>query len=120
MGGIVDGLDALSRHRCTKVVSLTITWTEASISKVGIIGLDLAKNVFQLHGRGCIRSRSSSQEGCAVLNTSTLETDPLRISRCRAAIRIEVPPGLWRYSAVRKRLVFKQRSVGSTRIAGTR
>ena len=38
------------RHCCAKVVALIATEREASVTEVSIIGLDLAKNVFQLHG----------------------------------------------------------------------
>jgi transposase len=41
----------LRRHRCATVVVLrTATRGEASMEEVSIIGLDLAKNVFQAHG----------------------------------------------------------------------
>src|SRR3954467_3926371 len=45
-----DGVDAPRRHRGAKVVVLTATLREASVTEVSTIGLDLAKNVFQAHG----------------------------------------------------------------------
>src|SRR4051794_2368165 len=45
-----DGVDAPRRHRRAKVVVLTATLREASVTEVSTIGLDLAKNVFQAHG----------------------------------------------------------------------
>src|SRR3954462_3711249 len=48
--GSNDGVDAPRRHRGAKVVVLTATLREASVTEVSTIGLDLAKNVFQAHG----------------------------------------------------------------------
>jgi len=42
-------VDAPRRHRGAKVVVLTATLREASVTEVSTIGLDLAKNVFQAH-----------------------------------------------------------------------
>ena len=50
MREINDGVDAPRRHRGAKVVVLTATLREASVTEVSTIGLDLAKNVFQAHG----------------------------------------------------------------------
>src|SRR3954469_6237306 len=47
--GSNDGVDAPRRHRGAKVVVLTATLREASVTEVSTIGLDLAKNVFQAH-----------------------------------------------------------------------
>jgi hypothetical protein len=45
------GWTPLRRHLCAKVAALrTATKGEASMEKVTIIGLDLAKSVFQSHG----------------------------------------------------------------------
>jgi len=42
---------SLYRHRCAKlIVSLTVNEKEESTMKINRVGLDLAKNVFQLHG----------------------------------------------------------------------
>src|SRR3974377_2563854 len=38
------------RHRCAKVEVLSTTLREASVSEVSIIGLDIAKHVFHVHG----------------------------------------------------------------------
>jgi len=44
-----DG-DAPIRHQCAKVVALAIHLKEASMRELSVIGLDLAKEVFQVHG----------------------------------------------------------------------
>src|SRR6185437_5616997 len=45
------GWTPLRRHLCAKVaVSRTATRGETSMENVSIVGLDLAKNVFQAHG----------------------------------------------------------------------
>src|SRR6516162_716212 len=60
-GGILDcfvaallammGWTAPERHRCARLAMLSRTrQREPSMSKISTIGLDLAKNVFQVHG----------------------------------------------------------------------
>jgi hypothetical protein len=69
MGWQIDGVDAPSRHRCLKVVSLIITRTEAFMSEVSTVRLDLAKNVFQVHGANAsgavVFARSFGAIGCS-------------------------------------------------------
>lgn len=51
--GASDGVDAPRRHRCAKVAGVEAPLRRgASMGEVGVIGLDLAKNVFQAHGAG--------------------------------------------------------------------
>jgi hypothetical protein len=45
-----DGVDAPRRHRSARVEVFTHHSREASMGQVSIIGLDLAKSVFQAHG----------------------------------------------------------------------
>lgn len=47
---ITDGVDAPDGIRCAKVVVSKPLRRGASMEEVSIIGLDLAKNVFQAHG----------------------------------------------------------------------
>ena len=50
---VTDGVDAPRRHRCAKVAGVEAPQRRrASMGEVSIIGLDLAKNVFQAHGAG--------------------------------------------------------------------
>src|SRR5215831_3006602 len=50
VNGCLDGVDAPQRHLCAKVEVLPHHLREASVEKVSIIGLDIAKSVFQAHG----------------------------------------------------------------------
>ena len=43
-------MDAPRRHRCAKVEGLRTPLGEASVAEVSTIGLDIAKQVFQMHG----------------------------------------------------------------------
>jgi hypothetical protein len=48
-----DGVNAPRRHRCAMVAGVEASLQKgASMGEVSIIGLDLAKNVFQAHGAG--------------------------------------------------------------------
>ena len=50
---VSDGVDAPRRHRCAKVAGVEAPLQRGvSMEEVSIIGLDLAKNVFQAHGTG--------------------------------------------------------------------
>lgn len=50
---VSDGVDAPRRHRCAMVAGVEAPLRRgASMGEVSIIGLDLAKNVFQAHGAG--------------------------------------------------------------------
>ena len=50
---VSDGVDAPRRHRCAKLAGVEAPLQRgASMGEVSIIGLDLAKNVFQAHGAG--------------------------------------------------------------------
>jgi len=48
---VSDGVDAPRRHRCAMVAGVEAPLQRgASTGEVSIIGLDLAKNMFQAHG----------------------------------------------------------------------
>ena len=50
---VTDGVGAPRRHRCAKVAGVDAPLQRgASLVEVGVIGLDLAKNVLQAHGAG--------------------------------------------------------------------
>src|SRR3954453_19668335 len=72
-----DGVDAPRRHRGAKVVVLTATLREASVTEVSTIGLDLAKNVFGLDlAKNVFQAHGASASG-AVLFRKRLRRDPV-------------------------------------------
>ena len=68
LSGCRDGVDDLHLTGFAGVASRDVTLREQNMQEVAVVGLDLAKNVFQVHGvaanGGCPSSEHSGQAGC--------------------------------------------------------
>jgi transposase len=83
-----DGVDAPVRHRmCQNEVCLTSQAKEASVEEAIIIGLDLAKTVFQVHG--------ATREGRTVFNRRLLRSEVMNFlgGRPRCIVAMEACGG---------------------------